>query len=164
MASSNYTANLQLSQWSGEDKPKRSDFNSDNQKVDSAHQQLQLRLAAHTEKTALHVTAAERELWNEGGTLSFYTYTGDGKSQRTLTLGTQPALALIFAPGKGLVQSDNIDGNVAIYSGIASRQGCTHFCSLTTNGVAVQTSAVANSQGSRFCLNESGVRYVCVYR
>lgn len=40
MSSSNKTSYLGLNQWTGDDKPKREDFNSDNEKVDLAYKLL----------------------------------------------------------------------------------------------------------------------------
>lgn len=44
MPSSNKTTNLQLNKWIGSDKPKKDDFNSDNQKVDMAYESMSQRL------------------------------------------------------------------------------------------------------------------------
>jgi len=82
MPSSNKTLHLALNKWIGTDKPKKDDFNDDNQIIDEAMNAISARvqsldgiiegldgavnttLAAHTSDSAAHVTGAEKTSWN----------------------------------------------------------------------------------------------------
>jgi hypothetical protein len=57
MSSTNKTQNIHLNQWLGTDKPKRADFNADNAAIDAA-------VTEHTTDTVRHITADERNYWN----------------------------------------------------------------------------------------------------
>lgn len=54
MSSTNKTEKLGLNSWIGSDKPKRIDFNTDNEIIDRA-------ISEHTEDTVVHINAEERE-------------------------------------------------------------------------------------------------------
>lgn len=89
MASSNSTANLQLNQWQGLDKPKMEDFNSDNLKIDQA-------LGAHLLDASKHLKDSERQTWNNGMPI-IGRYTGDGNNTQQIELGFRPSFGIVFA-------------------------------------------------------------------
>ncbi|MCI8648810.1 MAG: hypothetical protein HFG20_01690 [Anaerotruncus sp.] len=117
MASSNKTANLQLNQWVGSDKPKMADFNSDNSKIDAA-------FAAHTGNTAIHITAQERQTWNSGAPV-FGSYVGNGQSFRIIDLGYIPSFGIIFAVDKLPLVASGGTGNMMAYCAFLSKQGAS---------------------------------------
>ena len=59
MSSTNKTEKLGLNSWIGSDKPKRIDFNTDNEIIDRA-------ISQHTEDTVVHINAEEREKYPQG--------------------------------------------------------------------------------------------------
>lgn len=162
MASYSATPNFHLNIWSGGDKPKRSDFNGDNQKVDLALFEQKQGLAAHKINQDLHVSPAERQKWNAGPTFLTTTYTGDGSKTRQISLGGQPRFALLFAVGKPLTLSLSNLG-IAAYSGVAVPGQSSAYCALTSNGIEVRNLEVAGPDGTAYRLNESGTTYVCLY-
>ena len=78
MPSSNKTLYLALNKWLGSDKPKKDDFNDDNQIIDEAMNAMSVRidglsgadsaLAEHTSDSAAHVTGGEKASWNGAAT------------------------------------------------------------------------------------------------
>jgi hypothetical protein len=75
MPSSNKTLYLALNKWLGMDKPKKDDFNHDNQIIDEAVHAVSARvesldgavnatLAAHTNNAAVHTTQSDKTSWN----------------------------------------------------------------------------------------------------
>ena len=70
----NYTENYQLNQWEQSDRILMEDFNSDNQKIEAALEELE------TTKTRL----------------VYGTYTGDGQATRVVNLGFTPLWILSF--------------------------------------------------------------------
>ncbi|HCC34488.1 MAG TPA: hypothetical protein DEQ02_02155 [Ruminococcaceae bacterium] len=93
MSSSSKTANLKLNIWSGTDKPKREDFNSDNQKTEEAFNSL--------------------EKIRSG------SYVGDGQASRVINFGFQPSAVFVAAVGAPGVET-RPDGGVILRSGVAS--------------------------------------------
>ncbi len=91
MPSTHKTDYLGLNQWLGSDKPKRTDFNEDNERIDAAVQ-------THVLDGQLHITQEERGRWNA----PFVTggYIGDGVNGRTVTLGFRPAALMVCAADK----------------------------------------------------------------
>ena len=90
MASSNFTTNLHLSAWAAGDRPKRADFVSDNNIIDT-------QLGGHILDSAIHLSAAQQDKLNTPYTVSIYA--GDGSAERTIQLGFTPQLAIVFKRG-----------------------------------------------------------------
>ena len=93
MSSTNKTDHLGLNNWLGTDKPKREDFNFDNNLIDNA-------FYSHTNNEVVHTSADERAKWNSPYYIS--TYVGNGSVTRTVETGCPftPAFGMIFAAGR----------------------------------------------------------------
>lgn len=163
MPSSNKTSNLNLNSWIGSDKPKRDDFVSDNQKIDSAYGSVQNTLQTHCSNTELHVSANERERWNTQKSFSSFTFVGDGTPSRSIPLGVYPSMGFIFAVGKGVCQPIFATSNLYVYAGFFSQAGNNKGISLDTNGIVVNYDLLADPDGYAHRFNEAGVTYVVVY-
>lgn len=151
MATSEYTPNLQLSKWTENDRPKRADFVSDNNIIDT-------QLGGHLANSAIHVTAEEKEKISAPAVPVIYA--GSGESTRTITLGFQPKLVLVYKRGVPPVTYSGgaIVVNAAVgYYGYGTEAGLT----VNTSGVVV-TQASEASNGVRMNLNESGAQYTVV--
>ena len=151
MASSSFTTNLGLCNWSDSDRPKRADFISDNGIIDNV-------LGGHVLNTALHMNAAEKSKALEP--FACFIYAGTGESSRTITTSFRPSFALVFKKNEPLAMYS--DGVNIVNSGITTDgDGNTSGVAITTNGVIVQQQSAA-SNGKRFSLNEEGCQYAII--
>lgn len=151
MASSSFTPNLGLCNWSADDKPKRADFVSDNGIIDTA-------LGGHINNGSIHLTASEKE--KALSPFAVVPYSGDGKSSRTIQAGFAPKLALVYlrnAPCVEYAGGATIINSAIAYYGMGGSSGL----SLSSSGIVVsqQTTPV---DGVRHNLNETDGQYVSV--
>lgn len=150
MATSNYTPNLHLNAWEETDRPKRADFVSDNQIIDT-------QLGGHLANTAIHLTAAEKAKLTEPFVFSIYA--GSGEAQRTIALDFQPKMVLVFKRGVPFVTYSNgvntVNAACAVYG-----HGASAGISITSSGVLVSESAA--SDGIKVSLNQSGYQYTMI--
>lgn len=151
MPSSAKTEKLGLNNWAGADTPKRADFNQDNRILDEA-------LGGHLADGSLHVTAADKALWN--APFAAGTYFGTNAAQRTIQLGFQPKAVLLMAAGYPPSRVDAESGQTTVYSGLAVNGQGTLGLSITNGGFAVEMNASLGSGVS--CLNQSGMTYLYV--
>ena len=151
MASSNFTANLHLSDWAAGDRPKRADFVSDNQIIDSA-------LGGHLANSTAHLTAAEKSKLGEP--FVFRLYAGNGSESRSIDLGFQPKIVIVFKLGVAPVLLENgvTDVNCAVAAyGYSNTTGLI----LSQSGFSVSQVAV-NADGVKVNLNENGAQYTVI--
>ena len=151
MATSQYTTNLHLSAWTDSDRPKRADFVSDNNIIDT-------QLGGHLLNSNIHVTADEKARISEPFTVSLYS--GSGEATRAVTLGFQPKLVLIFKRGVSPVFYSGGVNTVNCGIGCAGH-GASTGLTVTSTGVSVSEQAAA-SNGYRVSLNESGSQYTLI--
>ena len=106
---SNHTEHFSLNQWLPDDQVKRTDFNEDNAKIDSALKDLAAAQAEKADQTALDALAAEVAKKATTAALEALskklasmpclvtvTYTGDGAESRLISLGFQPKALLVM--------------------------------------------------------------------
>jgi hypothetical protein len=173
MPSTQKTAMLLLNKWLGTDKPKREDFNADNDKLDAAFGDLNARVQSseqrlgafegHVEDGSLHVTAEEKEQWGNGGSggsaVEVGSYTGNGNGIRTIELGFKPRFGALFAVGKNMVDGDWNSGECAVYAGFFSTEGCSADIAITDTGFTVQHMVTLPINGAAVRFNQGGVVY-----
>lgn len=90
---SNHTEHFSLNQWLPDDQVKRTDFNEDNAKIDSALKDLAAEVAKKATTAALE--ALSKKLASMP-CLVTGTYTGDGTDSRLISLGFQPKALLVM--------------------------------------------------------------------
>lgn len=134
MSSTNKTQFLKLNKWTGDDKPKKDDFNTDNQLIDDC-------LREHLSPNTLHVTPADRIKWDSSSIISG-TYTGNGSSARTIDLGFSPSYGMVYAVNKSGMQHELIAGGTEIQTTIRQGNFSKHGSSLglvaTSTGFTVR--------------------------
>lgn len=160
MPSSYKTPYLKLNRWVGSDKPKRDDWNTDNERIDTGVQTVSQELEKHLVDEVSHITKKERVRWNQGHAHYTYLYTGDGTAARNIDLGENISFGLIFPIGKPLV---NATPEVNCYSAILSSTGCSQGASLRERGFTVHQQQRPDPSNFSVKLNEKGVPYLCVY-
>ena len=89
------TQNYQLNQYEPQDNFLRTDFNADNQKIDTALKALGDKTDAKADQTALDQTNASVAKKCE---IYVGSYTGDGVSGRVIPLGRAPQAVLVKKP------------------------------------------------------------------
>lgn len=151
MATSQYTANLHLSAWTDSDRPKRADFVSDNNIIDT-------QLGGHLLNSGIHVTADEKAKLSEPFTVSLYA--GSGESTRAISVGFQPRMAIVFKRNTPPVEYSGsvnvVNAAVAVYG-----HGGSSGLSVTGTGVSVSEESTAVN-GVRINLNETGSQYTVI--
>lgn len=151
MATSQYTPNLHLNAWTESDRPKRADFVSDNNIIDTE-------LGGHVNNNSIHLSAQEKEKITEPFVSTIYA--GSGESSRTISLGFQPKLVLVYKRGVPPVTYSNGVSIVNCACGFYSRGG-TAGLSITSSGIVVSQAAMA-TDGMRVNLNERDGQYTVV--
>lgn len=155
MASSQKTPFLGLNQWLGTDRPKRDDFNRDNLNTET-------KVRAHCDDVTAHVTAQERTAWNKG-VYEVGTYTGNGVSPtRTINLGYQPRLLLLFAVGHAPIEYRASYDSVSVFSATYTPQGASLGIEAAPMGFTVRNSTNPVASGNTMALNQQGTTYVYI--
>lgn len=155
MASTNKTDYVGLNNWSPTDKPEMADFNSDNQIIDRA-------LQGHIENGSVHVTDAEKRMWQTPYAIDMYY--GDGRSSQTITLncGFEPSFCLVFASNAtpGIIDiPNNVHYN---YFGIATNSGSMTGLDLFGNSLIVSENPSMYASYEKRSYNEIGRTYVVI--
>ena len=151
MPSSAKTNYLQLNSWSADDKPKMADFNSDNEKVDSAFQ-------SHVQNTALHLQGSQ-STWVAQPFVTG-TYTGDGSEERAVTLGFKAALLVVMAQSYGPMELDTVQDNPVLRFAVgADGQGSTGLTLTDTGFTVLQAQSAPLAGLTKICLNQQNVTY-----
>lgn len=164
MASTHQTPYLELSKWSGTDKPKRHDFNTDNEKIDTGMFEISEDLKSHARDTSLHVTQEEKELWSKGGGLKLTKYVGNGANRRNISLGYRPEFAFVFGIGMGLTQFQKTSTELQVTSAVLTKEGSSMYATLTADGIEVRQFTSAGPDQNTARLNTEGATYICLHR
>ncbi|MBR5774367.1 MAG: hypothetical protein IKY44_05895 [Clostridia bacterium] len=151
MSSTNKTPNLGLNSWEGPDKPKRADFNYDNEVIDTI-------LGSHLADDVRHITDEEREKFTEPYCIE--SYIGDGHSQRSFRLDFAPSFVIVYAHLTPLATYDKTNDQVYAFAGIGSMLYCSAGVYLEGDKLTI-TDSVGVPTLSNFYprLNTSGYRY-----
>ena len=151
MASSNFTPNLHLCAWTESDRPKRVDFVSDNNTIDT-------QLGGHIADGSIHLTSAEKAKLSDP--FVCVPYAGSGEAERTISVGFVPKFAIVYKRGASPVTyagSVNIVNSGYAYYG----SGGTVGIAISSSGVVVNEAASATG-GVRASLNENGSQYALI--
>ena len=159
---SNFTKNYKLNQWEPEDKVVRTDFNTDNAKIDAA-------LSKKADKTALDalaqtVTAAQAAL-DTRARCAAGSYTGNGAGSLTLNVGFRPKALLIRGLSGDYERLDMLNGGVVSNSKMTDTNSKDGFLSaaITDTGVTIQcTYNWSATELARAVCNTSRTSYVYV--
>ena len=151
LPSSQKTSKLSLNNWSGSDKPKRSDFNSDNQIIDSI-------LGGHVADSVIHVTQSNKDIWNSPHYAS--SYFGTNAPTRTISLNFTPSAVFVAAESTPF-QTTGSDSKIHCNAGFAARTFHTPGISIGGNGFQVEQSSTAASNACPN-LNASDCTYIFI--
>ena len=130
--SSGSTQNYQLSQWQQTDRILMSEFNQDNQKIDTALSALATKVNGKADTSALNaVTASLNSVAATIPKVVSGSYTGNGEAARSISLGFQPK-AVLLTDCRGITYYDV--GISYHYGGLALRGLPVYSMDLNTSG------------------------------
>jgi len=169
MPSSNKTSVLNLNKWLGTDKPKKDDFNGDNQRIDDAFGgvsslvgELNQVFTEHMESGGAHVTEQEKTAWSAKDKFIVGTYQGNGAASRKIDLGFRPRLGLVYAAGAPMVRVDFDAFNCNVNSAYFSSGGSGDGVATDATGFTVTHHTSARPGGLTLKLNDSAFTYVYI--
>lgn len=149
MASSNTTPHYMLNNWSGTDKPTRTDFVRDNMLIDTVIWQ-------HESDVNMHMTREEKQ--RISAPFQIKSLQGTDTATRSVTFDFNPKIVLYFAVGEPPVKTDN--GVTTVNCGAAAYAvGASGNCALGTDTFIVThgTDGTVN-----YNLNSSQCQYIAI--
>lgn len=154
MSSTNKTKNLKLNSWIGSDKPKRIDFNADNEIIDKV-------VSEHTGNTEAHISNSERDKWNNYMFTGMYY--GDGTAKRVIQTNCpfEARIGFVFANSRTITItrfSDSKNNNYfGVFGFLANSLGLRLNDDCKSITVNQSASALTSNEYANF--NESSVAY-----
>lgn len=149
MSSSAKTEKLRLNQWSGDDKPKREDFNQDNRILED-------QLGGHIADAGIHLTGEEKErlqtLFKTG------SYLGTGEADKTVNLPFRPKAVFVFAQNRPFAWAD-ANGKINSYAAAAIANQHTVGMRISGEGFVVSDSGTAVQGDWVVSLNKINLTY-----
>jgi len=112
---------------------------------------------SHITNSAIHVTQADKDLWN--APFSLGTYFGDGAASRTVAAGFTPKLAAVFAVQYPANTVDFANSGSSCFWGLAAGAYGTQGIELTGTGFRLLQGSSYAVEGCLPKLNEAGVTY-----
>ena len=150
MPSTNTTPNLGLNSWIASDRPKRTDFVSDNTIIDTV-------LGTHIADTDLHLTNTEKNLVSEPYKVNILY--GNGNASTTLRPGFTPKLVLICKIGAPFCEYTA--NYTKVNAAVVTSRGSSGGASITGDSVEVTQNSAA-SNGILYNLNENNANYLVI--
>lgn len=151
MSSNSKTPILGLNSWAGSDKPKRADFNYDNEVIDTV-------IGGHINNPEVHLTSEERTKLNAPFFIGHYI--GDDVNTRVIDLDFTPSLLIIFAHGAPLSAYDKTKDHVYAFGGFATPLYSTTGIYIGENNFTITDSTGVPTISNFYPrLNTGGYRY-----
>jgi len=151
MSSNNKTPILGLNSWAGSDKPKRADFNHDNETIDSV-------VGGHINNSEVHLSAEERTKLNAPFFIGHYI--GNNVNTRVIHLDFTPSLLIIFPHAVPLSTYDKATDHVYAFGGFATPLYSTTGIYMGENSFTVTDSTGVPTINNFYPrLNTDGYRY-----
>lgn len=154
MSSRYKTEHLKLNSWVGSDKPKRADFNADNEIIDRE-------FSAHFNDEISHITQNDRDKWNTF--IQTGVYFGDGSVERTIALDCEfdVSCVIVFANNRPTTIVNFDDKRNYHYFAFMNKTASTYGASFASDGksITVRQDITARLYNELANLNEIGVSY-----
>ena len=155
MSATNKTSYLGLSSWLGSDKPQRTDFNSDNEKIDAF-------ASEHTTDLQCHLSEEDREKFD----LPYYygVYFGNGEQEQTVVTNCpfRPTFGFVYCLNSPPQQTDFSNSASYSYMAFTAQRGSMSGISLSGSDLVASDplSPVAKNEYPR--MNSIGHTYFYV--
>lgn len=111
---------------------------------------------SHIRNEEIHVTAEDKERWNEAVETGFYL--GTGTSSKSVTLGYEPKMVIISASGKPAVSINFTASTAKTYFAFATDSG-SQGVEITSTGFRLVS---LSSGGVSAAMNEAGTSYIFI--
>ncbi len=151
MPTNNKTNKLGLNAWAATDKPKRADFVSDNQTIDSV-------LGGHLENTDMHLSAAQRA--KIAAPFVIGAFGGDGAAEGVIVLEFSPSL-VIFAQ-QSSAPAKQSGSETVVGMGFATPSHSSGGIRLSGTRIYVTQTQGTPSNGIRYNLNAASAQYMYI--
>lgn len=152
MSSTNKTENLRLNSWIGSDKPMRTDFNYDNEVLDSV-------ITEHNNDKSIHITQEERSLWNSYIYMGMYFGNGDYERSVQTECPFDISFGIVFANNRPVsITRFNESGNYN-YVAFIGKQANSLGAALVDGNINIVQSPSSEMVNEYMNLNETGVAY-----
>lgn len=117
----------------------------------------ELLCGSHIRNDTIHVTAEDKEKWNEPSAIGFYL--GNGSSSRSVKVGFAPQLIILMAAGKPPMTIDFANSTAKNYFAMANPSTNSLGIELTSTGFKLSNSS---SDSVTADLNSAGVSYIYI--
>lgn len=153
MSATNQTPFLGLSSWLGTDKPQRTDFNADNEKIDNF-------ASEHTADLQCHLSTEDREKFDQPYFMGIYY--GDGKNSQTIKTNCPftPNFGFVYCINRTPQETDFSSNASYNYFAVLSQRGSMPGVSLSNSDLVVSNSISAVFEKEYANMNVSGRTYV----
>lgn len=155
MSATNKTSFLGLSSWLGSDKPQRTDFNADNEKIDEF-------ASEHTADTQCHLSAEDREKFD----LPYYygVYFGNGQPSQTITTKCpfEPTFGFVYSISSPAHETDFDNKACYNYFALAAQRGSTSGITISGSNLIAASSPNPVSEKEYTRMNSVGRTYFYV--
>lgn len=117
----------------------------------------ELLCGSHIRNDTIHVTAADKEKWNEPSAIGFYL--GNGSSSRSIRVDFAPQLIILMAAGKPPTTIDFTKSTAKNYFAMATPSTNSLGIELTSTGFKLSNSSSGSVTAD---LNSAGVSYIYI--
>lgn len=117
----------------------------------------ELLCGSHIRNDTIHVTAEDKEKWNEPSAIGFYL--GNGSSSRSVKVGFAPQLIILMAAGKPPMTIDFTNSTAKNYFAMANPSTNSLGIELTSTGFKLSNSSLGSVTAD---LNSAGVSYIYI--
>ena len=154
MSSTNKTTHLKLNSWIGSDKPKRVDFNYDNEVIDKT-------IHDHITDTVVHINDSERDKWNNYMYVGMYFGTGDSSRVIKTDCPFDVNMGIVFAVNKHISVMDFSENHKTNYCAFLGTYGESSGVKLLDDLRSFRVNQNYAILGREYInLNEIGVSYI----
>lgn len=117
----------------------------------------ELLCGSHIRNDTIHVTAEDKEKWNEPSAIGFYL--GNGSSSRSVKVGFAPQLIILMAASKPPMTIDFANSTAKNYFAMANPSTNSLGIELTSTGFKLSNSSSGSVTAD---LNSAGVSYIYI--
>ena len=155
LSATNQTSFLGLSSWLGTDKPQRTDFNSDNEKIDNF-------ASEHTADLKSHLSAEDREKFDQPYFMGVYF--GNGKENQTIVTSCpfKPSFGFAYCLNEPWQETDFTNKASYSYAAFMATRGSMPGISISGSDLVVSNTITAVSGTEYSNMNSNGRTYFYV--